>query len=528
MKDTALIDENIEDAAMELVEGAARDGIEVTIEGHGEIGETVEKAVKMAKTRKGSLIAVKPVEITGAGTVALEDTRPISSYGISTDHALYLASIAERVHFQAEVALSSVMQAGKLLIEAQTVIANAYGVGAFWAWVREQTDIPETMARRWMAAAANEELCTRVETVFGQGLCAIYELVTAYWPPEVQQKLLAGEPVDVPGVGLKTLHDLTVRELQAVRQNAVEVEKRNKELQNLLWERDAAIRTLRSVPPKEIEVEPKDYKETKRELEALREQNETMARKLEAAEKAIREGDRLLEQRARAMGLQLGGVCLSSVWRHDPVLVYAGDQSWPYATPIGVVEQVIRRYTCEGDVVVDPLAGSGTVLDVARVLKRLAAGSDIEPRHKDVEQVDAVALESDSELADLVFVHLPPPRLRGGDMEDEKSSRLELLNPPRYLTVLGQILAEIRRILKPSKYLAVYTAEYDPAISLGNYIDVARITGNEAIQAGFREIAKAVYVFGPGAPDDYQAYGELEGMRPDHGILKMYRRPHTV
>jgi hypothetical protein len=528
MKDAALLDQEIEDAASEMVEGAARDGMDVTIEGTGPIGKAVEKAVSAAKRAKAT--AVKPIEIQGAGTVALIEAPPLSAYAIAQDHLLYLDSVAERVHFQAELALSSIIQAGKLLNEAQGIIGQRYGVGAFWAWVREKTDVPETMARRWMAAASNEGFCTTVSSVFGLGLCAIYELVTSYWPDEIKTKLLAGETVEIPGAGAKSLHDMTVRELQAVRQHAVEVEKRNKELQELLWQRDAAIQALRVVPPKEIEVEPKDYKDAIRERDVLREQTETLTRQLAAAQTALMEGDRADEQRARATGLQLSGIYLSSVWHHDPVLQYAGDPAWPQATPIAVVEQVVRRYTSEGDLVVDPLAGSGTVLDVCRVLKRVAAGSDLEPRHSDVEIMDAVSIESDGGIADLVFVHLPSPRLlrSGGDLGDEKSSRLELLDPQRYATVLGQIMAEISRILKPGKYLAVYTAEHDPAATMGDYIDVARITGNVVIQAGFREIAKAVYTFGGAAPGAYQAYGELEGMRPDHGIVKIYRRPHTV
>src|SRR5262245_31402072 len=51
-----------------------------------------------------------------------------------------------------------------------------------------------------------------------------------------------------------------------------------------------------------------------------------------------------------------------------------GSQDYAGATPSWVIWQLLSRYTRAGDLVVDPMCGSGTTLDVARDLKRRALG----------------------------------------------------------------------------------------------------------------------------------------------------------
>lgn len=46
-----------------------------------------------------------------------------------------------------------------------------------------------------------------------------------------------------------------------------------------------------------------------------------------------------------------------------------GDKEYIGATPSWVIWQVLQRYTREGDVVVDPMCGSGTTIDVCADLE---------------------------------------------------------------------------------------------------------------------------------------------------------------
>src|SRR5688572_7930108 len=85
-----------------------------------------------------------------------------------------------------------------------------------------------------------------------------------------------------------------------------------------------------------------------------------------------------------------------------------GDPNYRGATPSYVIWNLLQRYTKENDLVVDPCAGSGTTLDVARDLKRRALGYNVHPSRKDIFRVDARKLPA--ELTGKVdFVFIDPP-----------------------------------------------------------------------------------------------------------------------
>ena len=81
-----------------------------------------------------------------------------------------------------------------------------------------------------------------------------------------------------------------------------------------------------------------------------------------------------------------------------------GGDAYAGATPSYVIWNLLQRYTKPGDLVVDPMAGSGTTLDVARDLGRRALGYDVGPVRPDVFRVDARKLPLEDGKADFVFV----------------------------------------------------------------------------------------------------------------------------
>src|ERR1700712_5391033 len=56
-----------------------------------------------------------------------------------------------------------------------------------------------------------------------------------------------------------------------------------------------------------------------------------------------------------------------------------GDKRYVGATPSYVIWNLIQRYTQPGDLIVDPMCGSGTTLDVARDSSRRGRGFDLAP-----------------------------------------------------------------------------------------------------------------------------------------------------
>jgi hypothetical protein len=84
-----------------------------------------------------------------------------------------------------------------------------------------------------------------------------------------------------------------------------------------------------------------------------------------------------------------------------------GDSRYVGATPSYIPWNLIQRYTREGDLVIDPMCGSGTTLDVCKDTRRRGRGFDVKPFRPDIEAADARKLPVESGSARLVFMDPP-------------------------------------------------------------------------------------------------------------------------
>lgn len=82
-------------------------------------------------------------------------------------------------------------------------------------------------------------------------------------------------------------------------------------------------------------------------------------------------------------------------------------QNYKGATPSYIIWNLLQRYTRPGDVVIDPMCGAGTTLDVAKELNREALGFDLNPTRKDIKQADARKIPIEKATADFVFIDPP-------------------------------------------------------------------------------------------------------------------------
>ncbi len=141
-----------------------------------------------------------------------------------------------------------------------------------------------------------------------------------------------------------------------------------------------------------------------------------------------------------------------------------GDKNYVGATPSWVIWQLLQRYTREGDLVIDPMCGSGTTLDVARDLDRRGLGYDLAPppSRPDIFRADARAIPLEDAKADFVFID--PPYSTHVDYSDDPRciGKLDSGGPNRgaaYYEAMDRVISEIDRVLKDRRYMALYVSD---------------------------------------------------------------------
>jgi len=146
----------------------------------------------------------------------------------------------------------------------------------------------------------------------------------------------------------------------------------------------------------------------------------------------------------------------TTLWDH-PTQNYGeiphGDNNYPGVTPAFIIWNLLYRYTKENDIVVDPMCGSGTTIDVCKELKRKALGFDLVPYRKDIIPADARKLPLIDDVADFIFIDSPySDNIKYNDHPDNLG-HISCENE-EFFVELEKVAIELHRILKPQKYLA--------------------------------------------------------------------------
>lgn len=139
-----------------------------------------------------------------------------------------------------------------------------------------------------------------------------------------------------------------------------------------------------------------------------------------------------------------------------------GDRHYAGATPSWVIWQLLSRYTRENDLVVDPMCGSGTTLDVARDLKRRALGFDLNPTRDDITRHDARSLPLDDSSCDFVFIDPPYSTHIAYSDDDRCIGRLDSGGEDHgaaYYSAMRTVIGEIHRVLRPKRYMGLYVSD---------------------------------------------------------------------
>lgn len=129
-----------------------------------------------------------------------------------------------------------------------------------------------------------------------------------------------------------------------------------------------------------------------------------------------------------------------------------GNNKYPGVTPALVIYNLIKRYTVPGELVVDPMCGSGTTIDVCLEEGRNVIGYDIVSVREDIIQNDARHIPLEDNSVDLVFIDPPyGDNIRYNDHPDSIGNIAA--ESDQFYIECEKVIREIHRILKSGKIL---------------------------------------------------------------------------
>ncbi|MBA4251991.1 MAG: DNA methylase [Chlorobiaceae bacterium] len=130
-----------------------------------------------------------------------------------------------------------------------------------------------------------------------------------------------------------------------------------------------------------------------------------------------------------------------------------GSNKYNGVTPAFIIWNLLQRYTKEDDLVIDPMCGSGTTIDVAKELNRQVIGYDLNKVRTDIIENDSRKIPLDNDSVDFVFIDSPySNNIKYSD--NKKCIGNISCEDPLFFKELEKVAKEIYRILKPGKSMA--------------------------------------------------------------------------
>ena len=127
-----------------------------------------------------------------------------------------------------------------------------------------------------------------------------------------------------------------------------------------------------------------------------------------------------------------------------------GNNKYNGVTPAFVIWNLLQRYTKEGDLVVDPMCGSGTTIDVATELNRKVIGYDLNITRPEIIKNDSRKIPLADNSVDFVFIDSPySDNIKYS--EDSRCIGKISCERTEFYDELEKTASEIARILKPNK-----------------------------------------------------------------------------
>ncbi len=129
-----------------------------------------------------------------------------------------------------------------------------------------------------------------------------------------------------------------------------------------------------------------------------------------------------------------------------------GNNKFQGVTPAFIIWNMLQRYTKPGDLVVDPMCGSGTTIDVCEEEERKVIGYDINPQHPKVIKNDSRKIPLEDNTVDMVFIDSPYGDNVSYSNEASDIGKISA-EDQKFYDELEKVAREIYRILKPGKVM---------------------------------------------------------------------------
>jgi DNA modification methylase len=129
-----------------------------------------------------------------------------------------------------------------------------------------------------------------------------------------------------------------------------------------------------------------------------------------------------------------------------------GSNKYAGVTPAFVIYNMIKRYTEPGDLVLDPMAGSGTTIDVCKEEGRRCIAYDISSTRPDITQNDARKIPLADASAEMIFIDSPYGDNINYNDHPDNIGHISA-ETDQFYKELDKVMAECYRVLKPGKVL---------------------------------------------------------------------------
>ncbi len=177
---------------------------------------------------------------------------------------------------------------------------------------------------------------------------------------------------------------------------------------------------------------------------------------------------------------------LSEYWKFNKGDPRLGKQDYPGRIWGQEVMNIIYRYSKEEDLIVDPMAGGGVVVDMCLIMNRKCRAYDIAPIRKDILQNDIrKGFPEKAEKCDLITVD--PPYYK--KLEDQYNCPDFTKDKPIFLANMEKLARDSHQILKKGKYFALLYGQW---LDYENELESVLVFDLEKLfeKAGFREVLK--------------------------------------